>query len=78
MPMVSIQIIGIDTTIAVAGKEGPLLHSMRIVGAELDEAKIKEYVDRSVLMVTALSPVIGYDRVIVPLAMTRPGTADQA
>ncbi|MDN5930652.1 MAG: class II fumarate hydratase [Pseudonocardia sp.] len=135
MLMVSIQVIGNDTAIAVAGKEGNfelnafrpviianLLHSMRIIGdmcdhfrrfmiegAELDEARIKTYVDRSVMTVTALSPVIGYDkasaiahlamdhdltlreaalragvdaelfdRVIVPLDMTRPGTADQA
>jgi fumarate hydratase, class II len=135
MLMVSIQVIGNDTTIAVAAKEGNfelnafrpviianVLHSMRILGdmcdhfqrfmiegAQLDEAKIKEYVDRSVMMVTALSPVIGYDeasaiahlamdddltlreaalrsgvdaelfdRVIVPLNMTKPGSADEA
>jgi fumarate hydratase class II len=134
MLMVTIQVIGNDTTIAVAGKEGNfelnafrpviianLLHSMRILGdmcdhfrrfmiegAELDEATIKGYVDRSVMMVTALSPVIGYDkasavahlamdedltlrdaalrsgvdealfdRVIVPLHMTSPGSADE-
>jgi fumarate hydratase class II len=135
MLMVAIQVIGNDTTIAVAAKDGNfelnafrpviianLLHSLRILGdmcdhfrgfmiegTELDEAKIKEYVDRSVMMVTALSPVIGYDkasavahlamdhdltlrdaalrsgvgeelfdRVIVPLDMTRPGSADEA
>ena len=97
-----------------------LLHSMRILGdvadhlrrfmvegAELNEDQIKGYVDRSVMMVTALAPVIGYDeasaiahlamdddltlrdaalrsgvseelfdRVVVPLDLTRPGTAD--
>jgi fumarate hydratase class II len=78
-----------------------------VEGAELDESKIKENIDRSVMMVTALSPVIGYDkasvishhaidhnltlkqaalangvseelydRVVVPMAMTRPGLAD--
>ena len=135
MLMVTIQVIGNDTTIAVAGKEGNfelnafrpaiisnLLHSMRILGdmcydfrrfmiegTELDQARIQDYVDRSVMMVTALSPVIGYDqasavahlamdedltlrdaalrsgvdealfdRVIVPLDMTRPGSADEA
>jgi fumarate hydratase, class II len=33
-----------------------------IEGAELDKAKIKDNIDRSVMMVTALSPVIGYDQ----------------
>jgi fumarate hydratase class II len=135
MLMVTIQVIGNDTTIAIAGKEGNfelntfrpviianLLHSMRILGdvcdrfrrfmiegIELDEGRITESVDRSVMLVTALSPVIGYeqassiahlamvedltlrdaalrsgvdpelfDRVIVPLDMTRPGAAEHA
>src|SRR5262249_61680057 len=52
-----------------------LLHSMRILGdmcdrfrrfmvegAKLDEKTITGYVDRSVMMVTALAPVIGYDK----------------
>jgi len=134
MLMVSIQVLGNDTAIAMAGKEGNfelnafrpviianLLHSMRILadmcdhfrrfmieGAQLNKAKIDEYVERSVMMVTALAPVIGYDkasaiahmaidedlslkaaalrsgvqeelfdRVVVPLKMTRPGSADQ-
>jgi fumarate hydratase class II len=78
-----------------------------IEGAELNEAKLNENIERSVMMVTALSPVIGYDqasvishyaidhdttlkeaaiangvseelfdRVVNPLAMTRPGSAD--
>ena len=78
-----------------------------IEGARLNEAKLKENIERSVMMVTALSPVIGYDkaaaisyyairhnttlkqaalangvseelfdRVVKPLALTRPGTAD--
>jgi fumarate hydratase class II len=33
-----------------------------IDGLELDEARIAAYVDRSLMLVTALSPVIGYDR----------------
>jgi fumarate hydratase, class II len=54
------------------------LHSARILadmcdhfrefmveGAELNEAKLKEDIDRSVMMVTALSPVIGYDQASV-------------
>ena len=52
-----------------------LLHSMRLLadvcdharrfmieGIELDEPTIEGYVDRSVMLVTALAPVIGYDR----------------
>ena len=33
-----------------------------VVGAKLNEAQLKENVDRSVMMVTALSPYIGYER----------------
>src|SRR5262244_1145303 len=78
-----------------------------IEGTKLNEAKLEENIDRSVMMVTALSPVIGYDkaaaisyyaidrdltlkqaslakgvseelfdRVVNPLALTRPGSAD--
>jgi fumarate hydratase, class II len=78
-----------------------------IEGTKLNEAKLKENIERSVMMVTALSPVIGYhkaaaisyysiehdltlkqaalangvseelfDRVVNPLTLTRPGTAD--
>jgi fumarate hydratase class II len=52
-----------------------VLHSVRILsdmmdhfrtylveGARLDTAKLKDNVDRSIMMVTALSPVIGYDK----------------
>jgi fumarate hydratase class II len=78
-----------------------------IEGTKLNEAKLKENIERSVMMVTALSPVIGYDKaaaisyyaidhdltlkkaaldkgvpeelfdkVVIPIALTRPGTAD--
>lgn len=78
-----------------------------IEGAVLNEAQIKSNIDRSVMMVTALSPVIGYrkaseiahaaiaknltlkeaalangvdealfDRIVVPINMTKPGSAD--
>jgi fumarate hydratase class II len=78
-----------------------------IEGTQLNEAKLKENIDNSVMMVTALSPVIGYDKsaaisyyaidhnltlkqaalakgvseelfdkVVQPLALTRPGSAD--
>jgi fumarate hydratase, class II len=36
-----------------------------IEGAELNEPKLKQDIDRSVMMVTALSPVIGYDKASV-------------
>jgi fumarate hydratase class II len=36
-----------------------------IEGAELNQAKLKENIERSVMMVTALSPVIGYDQASV-------------
>jgi len=36
-----------------------------VEGAELNNAKLKENIDRSVMMVTALSPIIGYDRASV-------------
>jgi fumarate hydratase, class II len=78
-----------------------------VEGTKLNEPQLKRNIDRSVMMVTALSPVIGYDkaaaisyyaighdltlkqaalangvseelfdRVVNPLAMTRPGSAD--
>jgi fumarate hydratase, class II len=36
-----------------------------IDGAQLNQARLKENIDRSVMMVTALSPVIGYDQASV-------------
>src|SRR6266566_8777471 len=79
-----------------------------IEGTRLNQAKLKENIDRSVMMVTALSPIIGYDkaaaisyyaidhdltlkqaalangvseelfdRVVDPIALTRPGSADE-
>jgi fumarate hydratase, class II len=36
-----------------------------VEGTKLNEAKLKENIDRSVMMVTALSPVIGYDKAAV-------------
>jgi fumarate hydratase class II len=78
-----------------------------VEGTKLNQAKLTENIDRSVMMVTALSPVIGYnkaaeisyyaidqdltlkqaalakgvpeelfDRVVIPIALTRPGSAD--
>jgi fumarate hydratase class II len=41
------------------------LRDFMIEGAELNDAKLKENIERSVMMVTALSPIIGYDRASV-------------
>jgi fumarate hydratase, class II len=80
-----------------------------VEGTRLNETKLTENVERSVMMVTALSPVIGYnkaaaiahyaieqdltlkqaalangvseelfDKVVDPLALTRPGSADHS
>ncbi len=82
-------------------------HEFMVQGTELNRTKLKENIDRSVMMVTALSPVIGYDKaaaisyyaidhdqtlkqaalangvsedlfdkVVIPINLTRPGTAD--
>src|SRR6201989_2715655 len=78
-----------------------------VEGTKLNEKKLTENIDNSVMMVTALSPVIGYDKaaaisyyaidhdltlkqaalakgvseelydkIVIPLNLTRPGTAD--
>jgi fumarate hydratase, class II len=78
-----------------------------IEGTKLNAKKLTENIDNSVMMVTALSPVIGYDKaaaisyyaidhnltlkqaalakgvseelfdkVVIPINLTRPGTAD--
>ena len=38
------------------------LKAFCFVGIELNEEQITHYVDRSLMLVTALSPVIGYDK----------------
>ncbi|MGH3192392.1 MAG: class II fumarate hydratase [Streptosporangiaceae bacterium] len=79
-----------------------------VEGTTLNEKKLTENIDRSVMMVTALSPVIGYDKaaaisyyaidhdltlkeaalakgvseelydkIVIPINLTRPGTADE-
>jgi fumarate hydratase, class II len=88
MTMVSIQVIGNDTAIAVAGSQGnfelnvfkPLiihnfLHSVVLLahscdsfrkycaeGLEANREQIERYVKNSLMLVTALSPHIGYDK----------------
>ena len=84
--MISIQVIGNDTAVAMAGSQGNFelnamrpviidnfLHSARILGdgcakflefsvkgTTLDTDRISRYVSESLMLVTALSPVIGY------------------
>jgi fumarate hydratase class II len=41
------------------------LREFMVEGTKLNEAKLKDNIDRSVMMVTALSPVIGYDQAAV-------------
>jgi fumarate hydratase, class II len=41
------------------------LREFMIEGAELNEPKLKENIANSVMMVTALSPIIGYDKASV-------------
>ena len=83
------QVIGNDTTIAIAEAQGSildlnmskpvmivnLLESMRLLSAgiesftknclkdlKVNEAKINQQLDQSLMLATRLSPVIGYDR----------------
>jgi fumarate hydratase, class II len=84
--MISIQVIGNDTAVALAGSQGNFqlnvmrpviinnfLHSARILGdgcakflqysvkgTSLNADRITSYVENSLMLVTALSPVIGY------------------
>jgi fumarate hydratase, class II len=41
------------------------LREFMVEGAELNEPKLEENIERSVMMVTALSPIIGYDKASV-------------
>jgi fumarate hydratase class II len=46
----------------ILGDDCEKLRRFSIEGTELDEQKVEEYVGRSLMLVTALSPHIGYDR----------------
>ena len=87
MTMVCAQVIGCDTTVAIAGASGNFelnvfmpvmafnaLQSIRlladacdsfnencVVGIEPNREKIQEYLNDSLMLVTALNPYIGYD-----------------
>jgi fumarate hydratase, class II len=88
MTMVCVQVMGNDTTIALAGSQGNfelnvfkpvmihnLLHSVRllsdacssftdhlVVGLQPNTAQIESLLQRSLMLVTALTPKLGYDR----------------
>ncbi|MEO6803713.1 MAG: class II fumarate hydratase [Granulicella sp.] len=87
MLMISAQVMGNDTAIALAGSQGNFqllamrpvmihnfLHSARILadgcekfriyaikGMQVNETKLKANLDNSLMLVTALSPMIGYE-----------------
>jgi hypothetical protein len=44
------------------GDASEKLRRYSVAGSELDRDKITDYVDRSLMLVTALSPHIGYDK----------------
>lgn len=88
MTMVAAQVMGNDTTVAVAGASGNLelnvfkpviihniLISIRLLtdaslsfrtncveGIRANQPRIRQHLDRSLMMVTALAPLVGYDR----------------
>jgi fumarate hydratase class II len=88
MTMVCCQVVGNDTTVAIAGSQGNfelnvfkpviaknVLQSIRLLsdvcrtfrefaveGIRPNEARIAELVESSLMLVTALSPRIGYDK----------------
>ena len=86
--MIAIQVMGNDSTVALAGSQGNfelnvmrpvavtnVLHSIKILadgcrkfrqhsveGTELNRNRIKFFLNNSLMLVTALSPVIGYQQ----------------
>jgi fumarate hydratase class II len=46
----------------ILGDMSEKLRTFSVEGVELDQTKVADYVDRSLMLVTALSPVIGYDK----------------
>jgi fumarate hydratase, class II len=47
---------------AAAGLSRRKLREFSVDGTQLDNAKVSDYVGRSLMLVTALSPHIGYDK----------------
>ena len=88
MSMVCVQIIGLDTSVAIAGSGGHLqmnvykpligfnlLHSIELLhdackscrslmieGITPNQTKIKYFLENSLMLVTALTPIIGYEK----------------
>jgi fumarate hydratase class II len=65
MVMVCIQVIGDDSAVAFAGSQGNFelkLQTYCIDAVQLGNDQIAQYVHRSLMLVTALSPVVGYDK----------------
>jgi fumarate hydratase, class II len=73
-------IFNITHSIAIMADGCVNFRKFLIEGAKPNLKKIKEYVDRSLMLVTALSPVIGYDKAskIAHLAMDNDLTLKQA
>jgi fumarate hydratase class II len=46
----------------ILGDAAEKLREFSVDGTELDQAKVEDYVGRSLMLVTALSPHIGYDK----------------
>ena len=47
---------------AAGGRSDSFLHRHCVVGIRADEARIRELMERSLMLVTALAPKIGYDK----------------
>jgi fumarate hydratase, class II len=56
----------------ILGDAAEKLRRYSIDGTELDQAKVEEYVGRSLMLVTALSPYIGYDKASADRTQGRP------
>ncbi|HWU91158.1 MAG TPA: class II fumarate hydratase [Kofleriaceae bacterium] len=57
-----VMIFNIAQSITILSDGGTNFRKFLIEGTQPNRKKIKEYVDRSLMLVTALSPVIGYDK----------------
>jgi len=55
-------IYNVTHSVAIVSDSCTNFRKFLVEGTKPNEKKIKEYVDRSLMLVTALSPVIGYDK----------------
>ena len=53
------------TSLRLLASVGPLLADRAIAGLDVDEATMRRYAESSAALVTALNPVIGYERAAV-------------